>query len=128
MASAFVSYQHRYALASVARECQRVSFSAKKGCKKDAAHPHRKAETRWLAGKDDHGAWIATRDRRERKAERLDAAKARAMLVLIDVSALFARVANAKFKVTNRLGPTLKVVEPATDRDSLVARNCPADP
>ena len=31
--------------------------------------------------------WIATRDRRARTAERLDAAKAQAMLVLVDVHA-----------------------------------------
>ena len=31
--------------------------------------------------------WIATRDRRERRAERLNAAKAQAMLVLVDVHA-----------------------------------------
>src|ERR1700741_2292900 len=87
---------------------------------------------------------IATRDRRERKAERLNAAKAQAMLVLLDVglsggspafdvcvrnfgaepildvgvdSARFARVPNAKFKVINYFGPTLKVVEPGGNRE-----------
>jgi hypothetical protein len=87
--------------------------------------------------------WIATGDRRARKAERLDAAKAQAMLVLIDVhlssgtpgfqvdirnfgsepildveldAAQFARVRDSTPKVVNRLGPTVKVID--VDRQS----------
>ncbi len=92
--------------------------------------------------------WIATSDRRQRNTERLDAAKAQAMLVLLDVrlsgspafvvyvrnfgaeailnvevdSARFARVPNAKFEVESLLGPTLKVVEPGGDREYLAVR------
>jgi hypothetical protein len=81
--------------------------------------------------------WIATGDRRARKAERLDAAKAQAMLVVLDVrlavdspsfqidvgnfgaepildveldSARFARVPDSTPKVVNALGPTVKVI------------------
>ena len=88
---------------------------------------------------------IATGDRRQRTAERLDAAKAQAMLVLLNVevsqgspafnvwvgnfgaqaildvqvdSARFARVPTAKFEVINRLGPTLKVLDADRNRDS----------
>jgi hypothetical protein len=87
--------------------------------------------------------WIATRDRCERKTERLDAAKAQATLVLLDVglssgtpgfqvdirnfgaepildveldAAQFARVPDSTPKVVNRLGPTVKVID--ADRQS----------
>jgi hypothetical protein len=90
---------------------------------------------------------IATSDRRQRNTERLDAAQAQAMLVLIDVelsqsspgfyvyvtnfgaqailgvevdAAWFARVPDATFKVTNRVGPKLKVIDADRKRDTLV--------
>jgi hypothetical protein len=92
---------------------------------------------------------IATDSRRERTAERLDAAKAQAMLVLLNVevsrgspafnvwvrnfgaqaildvqvdSARFARVPTAKFEAINRLGPTLKVLDADRNRDCLVVK------
>ena len=90
---------------------------------------------------------IATSDRRERNRERLNAAKAQAMLILLDIelsqgspaylvyvtnygaqaildvevdSARFARVPNATFRVANRLGPKLKVVDADRNRECLV--------
>jgi hypothetical protein len=92
---------------------------------------------------------IATGDRRQRTAERLDAAKAQAVLVLLNVevsqgspafnvwvryfgaqaildvqvdSARFARVPTAKFEAINRLGPTLKVLDADRNRDCLVVK------
>jgi hypothetical protein len=90
---------------------------------------------------------IATDSRRERKTERLDAAEAQAMLVLIDVevssgtpgfkidvrnfgaepmldvgvdSARFARVPDSKFKVVDKLGPTHKVIDADRSRDCFI--------